>query len=391
MAIAKTGFLTLSVVSLIYAAVTAPRDGIDLAMIQELGRAWVDGVYQTAAGRFYGPPPFAWVLFSPLSLISLTLLRVIFVAVNLAATGLILVLVKKLWGAAWPAKAHLYLAALFLCWSAFRVTLRNGQISLIVTALVLGAFLAWKRGASALAGLLLGLSLCKYSLTLPFALYFVWRRAWTVAAVAILTVTALTEVFALRLGLSLFEVTGDYVRIMLHTSITNEAHFTGATEIGPLLFALTGNEQLATGLYIAVTVVAVLAVGLVFWRTPRCEALHLTILTFFSLWFVYHRLYDAVICVIPAAVFVDLIVRDKIRKLGVIGVAALGLLAVSIPGLLTKRLHISSSSLAANPAGFVGLHFERFLVFGMFCLLLTYLWKLRPRNREGPGAVIDCY
>lgn len=198
----------------------------------------------------------------------------------------------------------------------------------------------------------------------------------------------LTEAFALRFGLSLFDVTGDYNRIILHTSITNDAHFAGATEIGPLLFALTGNEQLANRLNIAVVVVAALAVCLVFWRTPHCEGFHLTILTFFSLWFVYHRIYDAVICVLPAAVFFDLIVRGKVRKLGFICVAALGLLAVSIPGLLTERLHLSGERLAANPAGFLRLHFERLLVFVMFWSLLILLWKLRPSDREEPGSVI---
>jgi len=88
---------------------------------------------------------------------------------------------------------------------------------LIVTALVLGALLAWKKNASLVAGLLLGLSLSKYPLTLPFALYFVWRREWKIVATAVLTVAALTEVFALRIGVSMFDVAGGYVRMMLQT------------------------------------------------------------------------------------------------------------------------------------------------------------------------------
>lgn len=347
MAIAETAFFLLAAISVVYSVVTALGEGNDLAVFQDMGRAWVAGVYQTAEGRFYGPPPFASVLFAPFALLSFAQLRAIFVPVNLLATVAILLLVKRLWGGAWPAKALLYLAALVMCWAPFRVTVRYGQISLIVTALVLGALLACRRGASVLAGLLLGLSLCKYPLTLPFALYFVWRREWKIAAVAVLTVAGLTQAFALRLGLSLFDVTGDYVRIMLHTSITNNAQFADATEIGPLLFALTGNEQLANRLNIAVVVVAAFAVCLVFWRRPRCEGFHLTILTFFSLWFVYHRIYDAVICVLPAAVFFDLIVRGKVRKLGFICVAALGLLAVSIPGLLTE----TASSQRRTPGG----------------------------------------
>jgi hypothetical protein len=214
-------------------------------------------------------------------------------------------------------------------------------------------------------------------LTLPFALYYVWRREWKIVITAVLTVAALTEIFALRLGVSMFDVAGDYVRMMLHTSITNDAHFAGATEIGPLLFGLTGSEQVSSWLNIALIAGALISMALAFRRSPNAEKLHLAVVTFFSLWFVYHRIYDAVILVIPAAAFADLIIRDTHRRIGVACMAGLALFAISIPGLMTERLHLSAESLAANPAGFVGLHFERLLVFGLFCWLLVLLWKFR--------------
>lgn len=200
MAIAETAFFLLAAISVVYSVVTALGEGKDLATFQDIGRAWVAGVYQTGEGLFFGPPPFASVLFAPFALLPFAYLRAIFVLINLLAAAAILLLVKKLWGGAWPAKAHLYLAALVICWAPFRVTVRNGQLSLIITALLLGALLAWKRGADLLAGFLLGLSLSKYPLSLPFALYFVWRREWKIAAMAVLTVAGLTETFALRLG-----------------------------------------------------------------------------------------------------------------------------------------------------------------------------------------------
>jgi len=379
-AIAEIALFLVALISLSYAVITAPGQGKDLAMFQDMGRAWLDGRDQTAEGRFYGPPPFASVLFAPLALLSTLQARIIFIAINLIATAIIIMLIKKLWGETWPRKTHLYLAALLLCWAPFRVTMRYGQISLIVTALILGALLTWKRNARLVAGLLLGLSLSKYPLTLPFALYFVWRREWKIVATAVLTVAALTEVFALRLGVSMFDVAGDYVRMMLQTSITNDAHFAGATEIGPLVFGLTGNERASSWLNIAMIAGALISMALVFRRVPKAEKFHLAVVTFFSLWFVYHRIYDAVICIVPAAVFADLIVRDRHRRIGVACMAGLALFAISIPGLLTERLHLSAESLAANPAGFVGLHFERLLVFGMFCFLLVLLSKLRTAN-----------
>jgi len=377
-AIAEVALFLAALISLSYAAVTAPGQGKDLAMFQDMGRAWLDGRNQTAEGRFYGPPPFASVVFAPLAMLSAMQARITFIAINLIATAIIILLIKRIWGETWPRKTHLYLGALLLCWAPFRVTVRYGQISLIVTALVLGALLAWKKNARLIGGLLLGLSLSKYPLTLPFALYFVWRREWKIALTAVLTVAALTEVFALRLGVSMFEVAAGYVRMMLQTSITNDAHFAGATEIGPLLFGLTGNERVSSWLNIALIAGALISMALVFRRAPKAEKLHLAVVTFFSLWFVYHRIYDAVILVIPAVAFADLIVRGTHRRVGVACVAILALFAVSIPGLLTERLHLSAESLSAYPIGFVGLHFERLLVFGMFWLLLVLLWKFHP-------------
>src|SRR5437016_2826309 len=121
--------------------------------------------------------------------------------------------VVKLWGSDWLTRTRLLLAAFFIAFAPFRVTLRNGQICLMVMALLLGALLARRRKKNFLAGALLGLSLCKYTLTFPFFLYFVWKREWKVVSTAILVPLALTEVFALRLGLSLFQVISQYLSL----------------------------------------------------------------------------------------------------------------------------------------------------------------------------------
>lgn len=55
----------------------------------------------------------------------------------------------KRWGGDWPIKARLLLAAFFIAFAPFRVTLRNGQICLMVMALLLGALLARKRSLTA--------------------------------------------------------------------------------------------------------------------------------------------------------------------------------------------------------------------------------------------------
>src|SRR4030095_14404433 len=196
-----------------------------------------------------------------------------------------------------------------LSWAPYRVTLRVGQISLIVVALLLGSVLSWKRDKRILAGLLVGLSLCKYPLSLPFLLYFVWRKEWKIGAIALVVVAALTEIYSLRLGLSPPQVILDYAGVTGHRSLSNDVQFAGATEIGPLLFGLTASDWWADKLSIALAVLGLVSLAVVFRRAPRCENAHLAIVAFFSLWYVYHRTYDSVMCILPAAFFIDLWVR----------------------------------------------------------------------------------
>lgn len=374
--IGEVALYLAALASLSYAVATAPQEGKDLGFNQDLGRAWVAGIYEIGEGKLHGPPPFTAVLFSALSLLSFEQWRVIFIGLNLIAAGLILFFVKQLWGATWPTKAHLYLGAYLFSMAPFRVTVRYGQISLIVIALLLGAFVARKRNQKVLAGVLAGLSLCKYPLTLPFFLYFALKKEWKIVAVAILVLGVLTEVFALRLGMSFAAVTRDYVEAILHYSSVNDPLFAGRTELGPLLFQLTGrNEVLAGTINFALVAAGMLSMVLVFRRRPQCERLHLCVVAFFSLWYVYHRSYDSVLCILPAAIFVGFLEAKIFPKLAGISLAVLSLFIISVPGLLIERLHIKAEDLLAHPGGVLVLNLERLLVFGMFWYVLVFLWR----------------
>jgi hypothetical protein len=55
--------------------------------------------------------------------------------------------------------------------------------------------------------------------------------------------------------------------------------------------------------------------------------------------------------------------------------AGLGLLIISIPGLLVDRLQIEPSVISSNPLLLVGVHVERLLMCGMFWSLTYLMWK----------------
>jgi alpha-1,2-mannosyltransferase len=137
--IAESFLYSFAALSLAYAVVTAFGRGEDLLILRFIGRTWLE---ESQRQNFFGYPPFAAVLFTPLALLSFDHLRVLWLGMNLAAAGLCLKLLARLWGANWTTRTVWRLAAVFVSWAGFRATLRNGQLSLLITALVLGALLA---------------------------------------------------------------------------------------------------------------------------------------------------------------------------------------------------------------------------------------------------------
>jgi glycosyl transferase family 87 len=387
--IMKAGLFAVAIISLSYAVLTAPKSGIDLVFFYNGAREWVDGVFQIGSGPIGEYPPFALPLFSPIAFVPFDKLLLVWLALKIAATAFCLLLVIKLWGSDWPIRTRVYLSAFLLTWAPFRVTLRNGQISLMIMALLLGALLARRRKREFLAGALLGLSLCKYSLTFPYFLYFVWRREWKIVSTAILIPLALTEVFALRLGLSLFEVIGQYTQAVSHIYLSGVSPDMGTTEIKLLILELSGGrETFAAIITLALSIAALICMGVVFSRKPRWEPAHFSALALFSLWSVYHRTYDAVLCLLPAVLLVDLLVRKKFVAFSRFWLAGLGLLIISIPGVLVDRLKLSAADFAGNPLLLLGLHIERLLVFGMFWSLLFLMWKSKDMDRPAASESI---
>ena len=382
-AIVRTALFALALASLAYAVVTAPRVGIDLKFFQTGAQEWADGTFQIGAGVVGVYTPFLLPLLFPIAFLPIDTLVVVWLALNIASAGLSLHFVNKLWGEQWPLKARLALAAFFIAFAPFRVTLRNGQISLMVMSLVLGALLARKRNKDFLAGSLLGLSLCKYTLTLPFFLYFACKREWKLTSTAILVPLVLTEVFALRLGLSLFQVISQYVGLAGQILVSGLPGRTGTTEIKLLFLDLTGgNECFAAILTLSLSTAALIAMAIMFSRKPRWETAHFAALALFSLWSVYHRTYDSVLCLIAAAMLTDFLIHKRFVAFSRFWLGALGLLVVSIPGLLVDRLKLDPSSFTRNPLFLLGLHIERLLVFGMFWSVLFLMWKTRDTGNS---------
>jgi hypothetical protein len=279
-----------------------------------------------------------------------------------------------------------YFALLVVSLAPFRVTLRVGQMSLIITALILGTLLAQTRKKRFLAGVLLGFSLCKFTLSFPFFLYFLWKKDWKIVTAALSLMMLLTQLYALRLQLSPIKVVSDYVTAMSKLSIANTSVFVGSTEIKPLLTWLTGEDYIWSNiLWGMLLTAAVIIMAFVFTRTPHAKQAHFAILSLFALWAVYHRSYDSMLYLIPVALLIDFLLHGHHQTFSVFWLAAAaGLLVLSVPGLLTSRLGIGEETITQSMFLLVAVHIDRVLSFGMYGSLLFLLWRSGSSRSQNP-------
>ena len=109
--------------------------------------------------------------------------------------------------AAWAGRRWT-LAAVVACflfaWYPVEFDLLYGQMSILLAALLLGAFLALRAGRSGLGGFLLGLSMALKLVTWPLLIYLVLKRQWRAAIAAAATVFVLNLAAALAMGFGPF-------------------------------------------------------------------------------------------------------------------------------------------------------------------------------------------
>jgi len=368
-----------ALVSLGYGIATAGARSFDLRRFRALGAAWWHDPGSISPDLFLGYPPYALVAFWPLNAIPVEALPWIWLVVNVAAFGAVVWLARMIWGRGWPRGTVLFLAAFFAVWAPVRVTLRTGQISLVILALILGAEVMRRSGRQVPAGLLLGAALVKPSLAGPFLLYWAWRREWRMVGTALAVVTGLTAVYCVHAGVWPWVAMSAYLRKGVRVWSGRKGYFEGTTDIRPLMETLCGGSDWWG--WAAAVAVAAAALAVMFWlfrHRKEEENTHLAVVALFSLWAVYHRVYDSVAALPAAALFVADLEAERRIRLAAAGLAALGLLAVSLPGLLTERLGLTAGQLD-SPWGFLGLHADRLVVFGLFLALLI---TLRRERRE---------
>ncbi|MHA6620642.1 glycosyltransferase 87 family protein [Pseudonocardia sp. DLS-67] len=147
-------------------------------------------------------PPFAAVLFAPLALLPLDLLKLLWTGAGIAL--LAYVVRRCVPRAGWPVAVLLAVVATAL--DPVRTTLYLGQINIVLLAVVAGDLLG--RPGSRLRGVGVGLAAAVKLTPLLFVLYLVATRRWRAAATAMVT-------FAAAAGLGFVLAPADSVRFWI--------------------------------------------------------------------------------------------------------------------------------------------------------------------------------
>lgn len=236
---------------------------IDLQVYRNGARVWLDG------GDLYGPmppvyglglpftyPPLAAMFFVPLALMPLVVAEIVVLVTSLVSLGI------ALWLALVRVRPELdrisvltvLIAGLGLAQflEPVRQTFNFGQINLVLMAVVAVDALVrkpfWPRG------MLIGITVSIKLIPAGYLLYFLLRRDWKAAATLVVSAAG-----AVGIGFLLFP--NDSVQYWFHT-VTDTGrigtpYFAGNQSIKGTLFRLGLDETMATGLWIALSVLTV--------------------------------------------------------------------------------------------------------------------------------------
>ncbi len=209
-------------------------------------------------------------------------------AVNLVLMGWTPWLALRLLPASPPRLVCWWVALAFYGFAGVRVAVWSGQTTLIVFTLMLLAHRAVERHPW-LAGLALGVALSKYSLALPLALLWLYRRRWLPLVFALLTQAAGLLIISTLANGDLVQTVRLYWQILLRHTNQPGIHLGGLW------------PESVTWQVVAAAIVSVIVLTAV-WRwgqrspgaAPYTDLLLLAVLSLGTVLAAYHRIYDVV-------------------------------------------------------------------------------------------------
>jgi hypothetical protein len=281
--------------------------------------------------------PMMLLLLSPFSYFSWEVAKWMFLVVNLIlmfVTGWLAIRPFPFGGVQLSPIDEVLLFLVYFDFSATRIAIENGQTTLLVFLLMLVALLYAERSWS-ISGLALGISLSKYSLSLPVFLFLLYKRKFKILLVAILVqifgvlgiaaVTGsspLTIIFEnIQLFFRLFDQPG--VHLSRWFEFISDNHFVSLVPV------------LVMTLFIFVPILLWLRKRTGPPETENVIDFHLlTILFIWTILVAYHRLYDTLILIFFMILIFKGLALPNLWKLTEKGKKALLVFMAMIPPIL---------------------------------------------------------
>jgi len=334
--------------------------------------------------------PAAFYLLAPLAFLSWNVAKLVWLLFNLAFLGLIPFLLIRLFAAhRWLDPLEFSgLACLLIGLTATRYAAASGQVTFPVLDLMLGAVVLAERRPW-LAGILLGLALSKYSLSIGILVLFTLlepRPRLVLAALLIQLAGAVALV--LHTGTGVLEFVGEYAQMVsLHAGME-----------GIHLAGLLPRSGLDTWLGLGLTLAVGVPLAVWRWRFSRRpgwplpalgRAVLAVLLSLWALLVVYHRAYDAMVMIVFLGLIAYLAKRpegwtlSKPVRTGLLAFGALAALLLLIPSGSVVRgfLPASLETLWGQAANLI----TTLLILGALVASFFLLFKLRPGEAETTG------
>ena len=218
---------------IILVLLVSPSSYQERDILQEylLAKAMVSGVnpylpLDQLAGMFIGKfsflthpapyPPFVAILSTPLLAFSLNQVIIVWFIIEMACLMAIAGMLTVLWKGKLDWARAFFILFVLLCWYPVMVDLLYGQLTILLTTLVLAALLAWRKDRKILAGVLTGFSVAIKMFTWPLIIYYAIKKDWRTFISSCVTVIGLNLLALFIMGIG--PVSDYYLRVTMQVS-----------------------------------------------------------------------------------------------------------------------------------------------------------------------------
>lgn len=243
-----------------------------------------------------------YTIFSPITA------RYLWMVSNLIFTVLILYLLKKTFFKQWEKMDFSIIALLMIAGTPWRNQMGVGQHTLFsLMFFLLAVFICENKPTkndfinTILAALALAVSYFKYTLTVPLALYFIYKKRWKELFISAVPHVMLTAVAAIYLKDSLINMILKPLKVA--SVLTSE----GSMDIGSALGGGYFTMVLSLVLCLLLFVLALI-------KKDSYDAEIISIMALWSMLITYHRSYDYFVLIIPFCMFEGLKIYSDKRK-----------------------------------------------------------------------------